>query len=70
MLQQVFPLIQTLLSRWLDDSEVVEVGAAASKSVNRLGCQLIAPPPSRQCAGFSISRSELSSMILDPWWRS
>lgn len=26
MLQQVFPLIQTLLSRWLDDSEVVEVG--------------------------------------------
>lgn len=25
VLQQVFPLIQRLLSRWLDDSEVVEV---------------------------------------------
>lgn len=25
VLQQVFPLIQTLLSRWLEDSEVVEV---------------------------------------------
>lgn len=29
MLQQVFPLIQTLLSRWLDDSEVVEVGVVS-----------------------------------------
>lgn len=26
VLQQVFTLIQTILSKWLDDSEVVEVG--------------------------------------------
>lgn len=28
VLQQVFTLIQTILSKWLDDSEVVEVGGS------------------------------------------
>lgn len=27
MLHQVFPIIQSLLSKWLKDTEVVEVGA-------------------------------------------
>lgn len=33
VLQQVFPLIQTLLSRWLDDSEVVEVGTVGVRPI-------------------------------------
>lgn len=85
VLQQVFPLIQTILSRWLDDSEVVQVGGffhheeslCVSALYDLFMCplthvhsRLTLPLPTRQCAGCLTNQSEPSYMILDPWWVS
>lgn len=85
MLQQVFTLIQTILSKWLDDSEVVQVGRLyrlLQHACDFLCVCMIYPrvstdsrpallsPPCRQCVGYLISRFGPSYMISGPWWLS
>lgn len=74
VLQQLFTLIQTILSKWLHDSEVVEVGIYIYILLLlllymwnlSLVCHVVLCR--RPCAGCSINQFVPSSTILDPWW--
>lgn len=74
-------MLQSILSRWLDDSEVVEVGrfyrslcslvfAGIFLFICSSSLAALTSLPSRRCVGYLISRFEPSYTILGPWWLS